>query len=320
MYRQMKRKAAALLKENGRTYQRLMRFHCGIAAGIWLVLFLSVYLLLQLSPKEGLSNMDTQAFIFTVQVMLIILGLFLTPFWEAGASYVSLDFIRGKRNYFPDLSVGFRCLKPLSVSMLIRGFQYLLVYYISGTLATFVLQLAPFSQIFYEDLTVLLTEPDTPLQGKMVIVAAVYGFVLTGIIVFLASQLFYRYRMTRYIILDNEETGGMKAIAESKAMMKKKKVKMFRLDLSFWWYHLPQFLGLLLPIGAMLIAIFHLAPSAQVENICWLAAGGSLVLRLVVGLLGKPKVAAVYGLFYQELSSPRPEITVDPPKKPPFAC
>lgn len=309
MYRQIKRKASALLKENGRTYRRLIRLHSGISTGIWLVLFAAVYLLLYLYPENSLSNMDTRALIITVQAMVILLGLFLTPFWEAGASYTALDFVRGKRNVPSDLSEGFRCLTPISLSILFRGLQYVLVYFISDTITAFVLNFANFSPVFYADLAVLLSEPSTPLKGKMVVVAAVYGFVLFQVMLFLASQLFYRYRMTRYIILDKEEIGGAKATIESKVLMKKKKAAMFRLDLSFWWFHLSQALGLVLPIGALWIATSHSAPSPREEVICLVAAGCSLVLRLVTGIIGKPKVAAAYALAYETLSSPEPEVT-----------
>lgn len=319
MHRHIKGRVSTLLKENGRTYQRLIRLHNGITTGVWLVLFGAAYLLLNLTPDGGLSNLDNQALIFTFQAVVILLGLFLTPFWEAGASYVALDFIRDRRNLSSDLLEGFQYLKPMSLSMLFRGIQYALVYFISGSLARVVLQLAPFSSVFYADLTVLLTEPTTPLKGKMVIVAVVYGFVLVNVMGFLASQLFYRYRMTHYIILDNEETGGVKAALDSKGLMKKKKLAMFRLDLSFWWFYLPQILGLLLPIGALLISGFHAAPSARAEMICWVVAGCSLVLRLIIGVIGKPQVAAAYALFYEELSSPGPEVTVEDGPVPPFA-
>ena len=318
MYRQIKRTAKTLLKENGRTYQRMVRIHSGLVTAIWLVLFLAAYLLLRLSPQGGLHDLDTQALLFTLQAVLILLALFLTPFWETGASIVSLDFVRGRRNVLSDLLEGFRCLKPLSLSMLFRGIQYALVYFISGTLATMILYLAPFSAVFYKDLEVLLSEPSTPLKGKMVIVAVVYGFVLACVMVFLITQLLYRYRMTRYIILDNAEMSGVKATNESKRIMKKKKFAAFRLDLSFWWFYLPQALGLLLPIGALLISNFHTASSPRVKNFCWMVAGISLLLRLVVGILGKPKVAASYALFYEALSSPEPEVTVEDGPPPPF--
>lgn len=311
----IKSAADRLLREDGGSYRRLVRLHSVIASGVWLVIFGLIFMAQYLSPEPSLGNLGTRALLFTSQIVLIALGLLLTPFWETGLSYAALDFIHGKRNMNRDLAEGFRCLKPVCGCLAFQGIQYGLLYFIGNTLTSFILMLFPFSQLFYSDVALLLSDVSVPIRGRFVITAAVYGFFFLSIVIFIGSQLFYRYRLTRYIILDNEEMGGIRATAASRGMMRKNKGKMFKLDLSFWWFHIPGLLGMLLPVAALLLYYLDIHLSTDWQIAGWIAVAVSLVLRLAVNLIGKPKVAATYALFYDRLVNKESEpIVEDPPQ------
>lgn len=318
----IKNTAARLLQKSDGTYQRLVRIHSSITVGVWLLLFILSYLIHFLAPEGGLSNLGMHSMIFTTQVILFLVGLFLVPFWETGLSCVAIDFIRGKRNISSDLTEGFRCAKPILGSMVFQGIQYFLVYLISSSATGVVLTLLPLSQTFYQDATVLLQNPDTPLKGRMLIVAVVYSVVFISLLLVLASFIFFRYRMARRVILDDESITGIKAAFQSRTLMKGKLKKLLTLDLSFWWFYIPEFLGILLPASVILISGLDVPLSDNVQTILWATAGGSLLLRLTVNYFAKPKVAANYALFYDRLLTQDDPIVEDgpqkaPPKKPP---
>lgn len=318
MHHTIKDTAANLLKSRGGTYRRLAHIHSGVTIGAWLVLFIASYLVQYLSPEGGLSNMDTYALIFTAQVVLILLGLILTPFWETGLSYVALDFVRDRRNLTGDLAEGFRCLKPLGGALVFQGVQYALAYLISNSVTVFLLTLLPLPQSFYSDATALLKEPSSPLEGRMLLVAAVYAAVFLIALAFLVSQIFYRYRMTRYLILDDVNAKGVGASLAGMKLMKRNKRKLLKLDLSFWWFYIPEFLGFILPVAVLLLSALQVPLSPRTQTLCWAIAGGCLLLRLVVHLIGKPKLAASYALFYERLLKQEEEpIVEDAPKKSP---
>jgi uncharacterized membrane protein len=138
-------------------------------------------------------------------------------------------------------SIAFQCI------------QYVLIYFVSSSATGFALTLLPFPQAFYEDATTLLQDPSTPLQGRMLIVAVIYAIAFASILIFLSSRIFYRYRMTRFLILDDENTGGMKAAMESRNLMKGNKKHLFRLDLSFWWFYLLEILLTALCFGDVVL-------------------------------------------------------------------
>lgn len=323
MFSGIKKTAAQRLRQDSGTYRRLVRTHSGITVGVWLVLFVLSYLIQFLAPEGGLSNLGTHTMIFAAQITLVLVGLFLTPFWETGLSYVALDFIRGRRNMTGDLTNGFRYLKSILGSMIFRGIQYVLIYLLCSYATSVVLTLLPLSQAFYQDAVTLLQEPSTPLEGRMLIVAVVYGVVFASMLVFLSSQIFYRYRMTRYIILDGENIGGMKAANQSRVLMRGNKGKLLRLDLSFWWFYIPELLGIILPLSVLVISGLDLSLPGNWETASWIIAVFSLVLRLVVHYFAKPKLAAAYALFYEQLLKQDSEPTVEDatakssPKEPP---
>lgn len=316
MIHRMKYTAAQLLKKSDGSYQQLVRTHSAITVGGWLVLFLLSFFVSFISPEGGLSNLGMQSMIFTAQIILILTGLFLIPFWETGLSWIAMDFVRGRRSIPGDLNEGFRCTKPILGSMVFQGIQYVIGYFLCSSAATVVLTLLPFSQAFYQDAEFLLQNPDTPLKGRMLIVATVYGIVFFSLLLCFLVFISLQYRMSRRVILDNEDLTGIKASAESRKLLKRRKKKLLALDLSFWWFYIPELLGILLPAAAILISGLELSLSPTANIMLWASAAFGLVLRLIIHFIAKPKVAASYALFYEQLITREEEpIVENPPQK-----
>lgn len=115
---------------------------------------------------------------------------------------------------------------------------------------------------------------------------------LEGLFVFLWSLLFvipgiiaaYRYRMARYLLLDNPQLGAMESIRLSKQMMKGHKWECFVLDLSF--------------IGWRLLSAI---PYVGYAVMVW----------------ATPYIETTYVLYYMALAN-KPVIVTTAPTQPPF--
>ena len=105
----------------------------------------------------------------------------------------------------------------------------------------------------------------------------------------------YSYRMSFYRIMDNNPPRARRAIAQSRAMMKGRKWKLFRLDLSFWWYYLLQVL-----VSAVTIIVaeqlYGVIPG--VDLLCSIVLCGFqfLIYRIYLAY-----VETTYALFYDRV-------------------
>lgn len=301
MFRNIKHSATQLLQQNQGSYRHLVRTHSFISTGTWLLLFIICYVIQNLTPDGGLSNLGMHSILLTIQVSLILLRLFMAPLWEKGLTFVALEFVRGHRNTPKELNEGFFHLKPTSGSMFIQGLQYFLMYFISGSVTSLVLTLLPLSQTFYSDITKLLLDPSTPLRGRMLIAAGVYSIVFLCILLYLCLRVFYRYRLTGPIILDNENISGTKATFNSRRLMRGHKKALLKLDLSYWWFHFPSLLGLVVPIFVLFITGSEITLSFKQEATLIMIAALTWLMRLMIHYFTKHKVCAVYVLFYEQL-------------------
>ena len=53
----------------------------------------------------------------------------------------------------------------------------------------------------------------------------------------LMIPLLYRFRMAEFVIMDIPKTGALAAMGKSNKIMRRNCWKLFRLDLSFWWFY-----------------------------------------------------------------------------------
>jgi uncharacterized membrane protein len=302
MKHHFKNTTAKMLGERANNYPYLVRIHSLISTGFWLILFTLCYLAQFISPEGGLSNLAAHSLLFTIQIILILGGFILTPLWEVGLRHIALDFVRSKNTTHENLLAGFRCSSPLLVSALYQGYRYTLAYLISNISSALILSLLPFSQAFYQDATYLLENPTSPLEGRLIIAAVVIATVFIPILIFTFSQVFYRYRMSDRLILDHEQYNGIIASLESKSLIEGYKKQLFQIDIRYWWYYLANLLSYLLPITLILINGLDIPLTETTEAILLFSAIGSMVIRLLVLILAKPKLAATYAIFYDHLT------------------
>ncbi len=253
------------------TIQSLIGLYTGVIVAInLLVSGLNLALDHQIGSTGGLGGLGTRSILETIQSILTYASVIFTPFWSAGFLYCVIRIVRGDP---ADPRCDPRCLMEgfrRFPSVLLFHVNKLVLTMMIGTTATYlaaiVFMLTPFSAGL-EQLTaqameagnLILADGTVNLQvfdpGALVR-ACIPMLVIFGLL-FLPAYLFLSYslRLSPYLIMGDQRMGGFACIANSFRLMRGNRLKMLRLDLSFWWYYLIDsaltvilYLDLILPL------------------------------------------------------------------------
>lgn len=306
MISQIKASVGERLRADGGGFRKLVMIHSAVPIGVSLVLMLVSALAAQIAPDGGLSNMGTHALISTVLVILQLAASVAVVFWDGGLLYSVLGVLRGRRPGVGSLTEGFSRFLPIVTSGIFRWLNYMLLMMVSGTVSSLLMSLMPMSEAMYQDILAFTENPTFPLEGSIASLVVIYMVVYCVVLAVLLVPTLYRHRLTTYCIMDDEPIGGFSAVLLSTTLMRGNRRKLFRLDLSFWWFYALELLISALSMGELIFADFS-----------WLFPLLGLAARLVLYVFAKPKIALSYGLFYETLlkqaQEPQPEV-VEPPK------
>ena len=259
--------------------RQLVTIHAGAAAVLSLILTAISWFLSSQTGTGGIGGLGAQAALSTAQTAVQLVAALITPFWSAGLTYCALNLARKQTTEPASLLEGFRRWRPLLSSMLLMGFRYLTTGFIAAYLAS---ALAMILQAMSE---------------------ALFMAIFFGVFAVLATPLFFRWRLVHYIIMDEPEAGGLKAMFMSRAMMEGRKLELFRLDLSFWWFYALEFLTV--AIGS---AGAFMTDAMAFWGVTLLSLAGQFALYV----WAKPKLAVTYALAYETLRQP-PAPNAEPP-------
>ncbi len=310
---ELKRKARSALDGAGYSHRKFVLLHTG---GI-LVVNLVVSLLIaaignQVNESVGLGGMQTRAFWSTLENLLLAIIPLVILFWDASYYHISMGFARGNQMLPKDLLAGFR--RPISVlgCSLLPGLHYLARGILCTLLASVLFSMSPFAQPLMDlvqqlptqlvngELMYVLDEATQELIAQQAAPMMIMCFVL---FIPIAAPVFYRYRLSMYLLLDDKERDALSALRGSRWRMQGRKVELFRLDLSFWWYYLLQLavtavcyidfwlpmLGIQLPVNGPVLAI----AAYLVYAVC----------QLTLDFLAKNQVQTTYAIAYDTILS-----------------
>lgn len=322
--RALKNEADGVLHDAAYQPRRLVLIHTGIALGVSLLLALISYILdHSVSGDGGLSGLDTQAALATAQVVLQLASIVVMPFWQAGLLFAMLGYARNRAVDPQNLTEGFRRFVPILTSSLMMGAQYVVRGIASVYLSSILVAFTPFAAPVYE-LSVLL-EKDPNLDITAVHVDGMVGFYAAVVVIFLlvfavlALPVYYRYRMVNYIIMDDQKAGGLKAMLMSRIMMHRRRMKLFKLDLSFWWFYALELLLSAISLGSVLLPLAGVVLPFSEDAGYWI-----FQLLYVAGQLGlyyaaRPKLEMTYALCYEQFrQSAEPPAPPRPPQVHPW--
>lgn len=294
----LKQSAAQSLAAAGNSPRKLLLIYRGAAAVLSLLVCAVCRFLLQaMNSSGGLSALGTQAVYATVAVVFRLLPVILMPFWSAGLYRGLLLLSRGEDAPKETLLEGFRRFGPVLSAGIFRLVQYAVAGFVAVYLGWQLFLCTPLAQPLY---TALLSGAEELSIAQLSTGAQlVCGGMILAVFALLSAPVFYRYRMVEFAIMDGAT--GLQALLLSSAMMRRRRLKLLRLDLSFWWIWVLLLLGGLAANAPTLLGL----PG---ELTYWGCAMGGLVAQVAVYALAMPKAMLTYAHCYEEFrKEPEPE-------------
>lgn len=324
--RSLKRSASDTLQSPGCTLKRLVLIHTAISAAVSLLLLIADQLLRNaMASAGGLSGMGTHAVLSTTQSVLKLAQLAVMPFWRAGLIFAALSCIRSQSPATGDLLQGFRRWKPMLTSTLMLALRYLGIGFVSVYLSTQIFMFTPMAKPVYEAAIKASNNPSlnleelvsSSMQGATAALLALFLVVFA----LLALPMYYRYRMTTYLIMDNEDMGGLRAMLTSRVMTYRRRMELFKLDLSFWWFYVLELVLTAIGFGDLLLAAAGVELPFSVDAAFWVFQCLALAAQVGLYYLARPKLDATYAHCYAlflTLEPPAPKPAPKPPKNTPW--
>lgn len=314
--------AGQRLDSNRAQAQRVLLFFLAITTALTVaVSLISVLLSDRISETGGLRNMGLRSVLSTGQNVLpliqsaVLLGL------QMGYTTMCLHISRGEPIPGDTLLGGFRRFFPLLISQLLLGLIYTGTAFMSIYAGTYLFMLLPASDRFYEILSPVLNSAtvlsDAAVLDEATMAAAVQAMVpLLGISAALFLLVFipmhYRYRMVIYRLIDQPRPGALAALRESRFMMRRNRLALFRLDLCLWWYYLLQVLMVVVLYGDTLLALLGISLPMSGTAAYFLFMGLSLALQWGVSWFFMNRVEVTYALAYDALLPKEQEVQPSP--------
>lgn len=313
--------SAALCKEarnisRGQEKTKISAIHAGISAGVALAVTL-IYFVLEkgIAQTGGLSGMGMRSVLQTASTLLTNANAVLAPFWNLGFWFVALLWVRQQNAKTGDLLAGFRRFGAYLRLLLNRGLLTVAIGFVSIYLSSYIYMLTPWSASVMEfaqstgmDLNVAneliagmdMAQMDAMLRDMLPMLA-----IWCVLFALLALPMLYKFRMTEFFLLDDRRMGTVRAMFHSSQVLRKRRWKLFRLDLRFWWYFVLQGLCFAVYAADLWLPLLGVTlPGGVVFSM------GLYVLYLaglfLVQTFLRPRVQTAYALAYEQLLQMEP--------------
>lgn len=315
----LKERAVSILSHSKPDYRKLVCFHAAVSIGASLILTL-VDLLLGAAVVDtgGLAGRGIRAIFETIRSLLSSGISLVLPFWQVGILYTSIRVTRQQNVSIPLLTRGFNRLGP------VLRYYLLLIAIVFGICMVSAYAAVPFAASttvppeLKEAIQALdesvLEDPELlfasiPMDQMLLFLMPLF---IPMLILCLGGMIYisYRFRLCPYLLLDDPQVGAIQAVSLSNRMTKGHKWCLFKLDISFWWYYLLQWVLSVIALLPVVLELFHVAlpvPGAVLYLICQVIYSlGSLALTWLAGAY----VEITYACAYDQLRIPPQQITI----------
>ncbi len=304
----IKSSAREVLQKAGQTPKKLVMLYAGASAGVFLITFLvNVLLMQQIENTGGLAGMQMRSILSSIQVILRYVSVLFMLFWQVGFVYVALQFAKGQSAEPKSLLEGFRHAGSVVGITLIESLIMMAVGMALTYLSVFIFALTPMSRPMYAVLEPLLEQGETAITVDTALINQMMGTLWPAVLLFgilfliLGVPLLYRFRMSRYCLMDDPSVRAFGAVHFSVRAMRQNRVKLFKLDLSFWWYYLLQILVLATAYGDLILSGLGISLPLSSEGTYILFYVLYLVLQFGLTVWAGCYVQTSYSQFYLTL-------------------
>ena len=260
--RQIREFAAGRL-ENARNITKIVLIYCALTLGLSALATVVNYLLdAQMDGLTGLSSISKRTTLSAIQSTLTFALPLVTMCLETGYQAAMLRTARGQYTSEQTLRLGFDRFWVLMRCSIFMGIRFAITLFLCVYAGIVVFMMLPISQPAMDVLRPYLAQMSV-LSGELVLDEGAYvqfaqavwpAYVICGVLYALAAiPLWYSYRMGRYIVIDKPGMGALAVLRASKQMMRKNRIALFKLDMSFWWFYLVQLLASAVCYGDMIL-------------------------------------------------------------------
>jgi uncharacterized membrane protein len=300
--RSLKKSAQERLSNSSYSPARLALLNTGVAVALSLLITLVNFLLnRQISNTGGLAGIGTRTVLSSVQLILIIGGSIVMPFWDAGFLRAALCISRNESVGPTTLLEGFRRFGSVLRLTLLRGILCVLIGFFCLQAASAIFMMLPLSNNFMDEVFVLM-ESGAALDDAAVEVLMPHLFMVYVLWAVFACiiliPLLYRFRLADWAIMD-QTPRALAAFSLSGICTRGNRFSLFQLDLSFWWYYGLQLLAAILAYGDTLLTALGVNVNANAAFFAFYIL--SLAIQLLIAWRFAPRVQTTYALAYENL-------------------
>ena len=305
------RQFAAERLESARDAQKIVTIYAAIIIGMSVAAALVNYVLgLQIDQTGGLSNIGTRTVLSSLQTMLPLVQTVVSICLQLGYTSAMLRIARGQYASPNSLRLGFDRFWVLLRYTILYNAILMGMGFASLYLGMTIFAMTPLSRPAMELITPLLSQ-NTLINAAVTIPDTLYSQLLRSmipaflicIVVFclLCVPTLYRMRMATYVIIDKPGIGALAALRESKKMMRRNCLHLFKLDLSMWWFYLSLILASVVCYGDMILPMLGIELPFSSDVNFFLFYGLYWALDFVIFYYLRNPVEVTYALAYDSI-------------------
>lgn len=279
--------------------KKLALIFTGAAVALSFVMTLISFLLSrQIDSTGGLGGIGTRTLLSAAQMLVLIGGTLVTPFWNLGYTRAALDTVRDGSAEPRTLLEGFRLFFPAVRLFLLQAALITVIFVVGVQAGTMLYMLSPASMMAMEVIDGMLAGGEAALAdpaavGQLISVFWPMYLLIAIVLLVVLIPVLYRLRLVEFSLVDGMEK-ALQNMALSNFRMRGSCLWMFRLDVSFWWYFLLQGLAVTLAYGDVIFGGGDVA--------YWVFYLLSAIAQLFIGWAFLPQVQAAYALAYEEIT------------------
>lgn len=274
-----------------------------------LVTIINYVLGLQVDQLGGLSNMGLRSILSTFQQVLPLVQSLVVMCLEVGYIAAMVRIARQQYASPHTLKLGFERFGVLLRYTLIQSFIYMMAAMAAAWLAVQIFMITPLSDPCWDLLEPHLSNADALMSlledaafADQLMQTIWPVFLIFGAMyLLLFIPISYSLRMAKYVIIDKPGQGAMFALKESKKMMKGSCVRLFKLDLSLWWWYAVSFGVTALNYGDVILANLGIALPWSDTVSYFLFYALFLIVQLAACYFLRNRIEVVYAQVYNAL-------------------
>ena len=289
--------------------RRLISIHTAVPALLSLALTaLSFFLSLQIDDTGGLGGLGVRSMLEALQNMLQILSLVFSVFWGMGFVSTVLRWSQGDQVEDRDLLAGFRHWGPVLRSALLKILIYLGAVILANQLSSIIFSMTPLSAGMLELAEKMNANPGfMPSDTELVDAALSYLPFLALALAVVVIPVYYRLRMMDFALLDEPEKGAFFALRMSVFMTRRNCLKLFKLDLSFWWFYLLELGAAVIYYADLVLTLAGVQTGISSEVLLFVSCTVGLLLQCALYIWRQNQVSTTYAMVYQQLKPVLPQ-------------